>query len=260
MKISVVTTVLNEAASLPRLLDSLVGQEGPFEVIIVDAGSTDSTLPLARLHGDRLDLKILEKPGCTRGDGLNTGARAATGDAIAFIGGDDWADKGWLAAIRKGLRDHDVVVGHNEIHGDSRFNLERVHLTVDGQDVSHSGCNTTYKKEAFLKVGGLDADFVTAEDIDLNFRAVKAGYRIGVVPEARVYRTLRTTPRKFLKQAFWNGYGRKQLTRKHGDLWRGYSLKRLLRSHAGSGWGMLRIASGGAGYLWAEVHAPRGKS
>src|SRR5690242_11203636 len=52
---SVVTPVKNEVHNLPRLLDSITGQNvGPLEWIIVDSGSSDGTLELAHEIAERL--------------------------------------------------------------------------------------------------------------------------------------------------------------------------------------------------------------
>jgi cellulose synthase/poly-beta-1,6-N-acetylglucosamine synthase-like glycosyltransferase len=48
--ISVVTTVRNEEAHLGRLLDSLTGQDGPFEIVLVDAVSRDRTVAIAEAY------------------------------------------------------------------------------------------------------------------------------------------------------------------------------------------------------------------
>jgi len=107
-------------------------------------------------------------------------------------------------------------------------NLERVELYQGGNDVTFPSCNLAYRRSLFLQLGGFDPRFITAEDIDLNLRAVQAGVHIRYIPEAIVYHRMRPTWFRFLYQAFWNGYGRKQLTEKHGTLWGNYRYRRLL--------------------------------
>ncbi|HYA54346.1 MAG TPA: hypothetical protein VEG42_01930, partial [Thermoplasmata archaeon] len=53
---------------------------------------------------------------------------------------------------------------------------------------------------------------------------------------------------RFLYQAFWNGYGRKQLTEKHGNLWGRYRVRQLLLGQRGViAWARLTAAL--AGYV-----------
>ena len=52
------------------------------------------------------------------------------------------------------------------------------------------------------------------------------------------------------------GYGRKQLTLKHGNLWRRYSFRRMIRSQA-SFWGLLRLSTASLGYLVAKIKEKR---
>ena len=63
MKVSLIITVLNEARSLPTLLDSIAAQtRPPDEVIICDGGSTDNTIDLLRAER-RFPLRVIERPG-----------------------------------------------------------------------------------------------------------------------------------------------------------------------------------------------------
>jgi len=83
MRVSVVSTVLNEAGSLPRLLDSLAAQtQPPDEVVVCDGGSTDGTLPLLEAES-RLSLRVVRRPGANISQGRNAAIEAATGEVIA---------------------------------------------------------------------------------------------------------------------------------------------------------------------------------
>jgi len=232
------------------LLESLVGQDGPVEVVLVDAESRDGTLEIARAFAATHPeiLRVIERSG-SRGIGRNTGVHAARGDWVAFIDGDCFADSQWLKRLRTGLARSPVVAGRTAVVGKPRFGtLERVELYQQGFDVTYPSCNLAYHRDLFERLGGFDPRFITAEDIDLNMRAVEAGATILYVPEAVVYHHMRTTLVRFLYQAFWNGYGRKQLTEKHGNLWGRYRVRQLVSGQRGvMAWARLTAAL--AGYV-----------
>src|SRR2546427_3379963 len=103
--VSVVTTVRNEARNIAALLDSLVVQEPPIEVIVVDSDSEDATRDVVRGYEKRYDFVHLYVFGGTRGTGRNFGIRKAKGDAVAFIDGDAIANPFWIRELREGLQD-----------------------------------------------------------------------------------------------------------------------------------------------------------
>ena len=254
---SVVVTVRNEARHIADLLDSLVVQEPPLEVVIVDAASTDGTPDIVRRYADRYGfIRLFEDPG-TRGAGRNRGVREAQGDVVAFIDGDCIANPFWLKTLRRALAGADVAAGRTIQIGYYAFEaLNRVELDHGGYDVTYPSCNLAYWKTTFEKAGGFDEWFHTAEDIDLNYRAVDIGARIAYDAEAIVYHRARDTISKFLKQAYWNGYGRKQLTLKHGNLWGRYSFRKMLRQQA-SFWGLARLGTASLGYVAAKLKEKR---
>jgi glycosyltransferase involved in cell wall biosynthesis len=261
LKVSVVLTTLNEGKNLRHLLDSLVHQESLHEVVLVDAGSTDDTLTVAESYRRRFaHFKVIQQPS-RRGEGRNIGAREATGDLLAFIDGDCVANAFWL---RRMVRAWDgdpmrVVAGRTDLTGYWAFTkLHRVELPHRGQDTTWPSCNLAYPRKLFESLGGFDATFVTAEDIDLNLRAVEAGAKIVHEPDAIVYAKARDSITGFLRQAYWNGYGRKQLTAKHGKLWSQYSFRQMTKTLGGL-WGTMRMVSGMVGYMDAKLgrKAPR---
>lgn len=252
--VSIVITVRNEAPHLPDLFDSLLRQEPPFEIILVDARSRDGTLAVARRYAAQHPriVRVFEHSG-SRGIGRNEGVRNAHGALIAFIDGDCLADSEWLAKIRGGLLESPVAAGRTVVVGRTPFaNLERVELYQGGGDVTHPSCNLAYRRTLFVQLGGFDPRFITAEDIDLNLRAVLAGAQIRSVPDALVYHRVRPTLVRFLYQAFWNGYGRKQLTEKHGALWGSYRYRRLLQGQR-SVLAWARLVAALAGYFTRVV-------
>jgi glycosyltransferase involved in cell wall biosynthesis len=257
--VSIVVTVRNAGPQFRGLLESLIGQESPFEVIIVDALSRDDTFETASEFAQRFpgQFRVVQHFG-SRGIGRNLGVSLARGDLVAFIDGDCVADSQWLKEIRAGFRASEVVAGRTEAVGRGKFGvLDRVELILQGGDVTYPSCNLGYRRKLFERLKGFDPRFITAEDIDLNLRAVQSGIQIHAQPFAIVYHQMRDTLLGFLYQAFWNGYGRKQLTEKHGNLWGSYRPRRLLTTQR-TLLGFLRLAAAFTGYL-TRVLTGRGR-
>src|SRR2546422_408611 len=173
--VSIVTTVRNEARNIAALLDSLVVQEPPIEVIVVDSHSEDATRDIVRNYEKRYDFVHLYVFGGTRGTGRNFGIGKAKGEAIAFIDGDAIANPFWI-------------------------------------------------------------------------RELRAGHPISFRADAIVYHRTRDSMFDFLRQALWNGAGRKQLTLKHGVLWSRYRPGRMLRQKT-TFWSLLRLSVALLGYV-----------
>ena len=219
-------------------------------MIVVDADSRDGSYSILRrfARSDPARFRAIRRA-CSRGEGRNVGVDLARGEWVAFTDGDCVADPRWLAELRQGFLEADVVAGRTVAIARTPFSeLERVELYLRGSDVTFPSCNLAYRRELFRKLGGFDPRFITAEDIDLNLRATLAGHPIAYVPEAVIHHRARATWPQFIRQAFWNGYGRKQLTEKHGNLWERYRIERLVADQHGSV-AVARLSAALAGYL-----------
>ncbi len=247
--ISVIITVRNEERNIGDLLDSLVTQEGPLEIIVVDAYSTDRTREIVEGYENRYDYIRYFLKGGSIGEGRNYGVQQSVGEAVAFIDGDCIANPFWLKNMRDELRRSTVVAGKTILIGFHAFeDLERVELIYKGYDITFPTSNLGYDKTFFQSIGGFDEWFITAEDIDLNLRAVDAGAGIAYREDCVVYHRTRSSFYKFFKQAFWNGAGRKQLTLKHGRLWNNYRPTEMFKREANF-WSFSRLAMALLGYV-----------
>ena len=84
MKLSIVMPVLDEAADIAAALTALAKyRRRGVEVVVVDGGSRDPTVELARPLADR----VVSTP-CGRGVQMNAGAAAARGDILLFLHAD----------------------------------------------------------------------------------------------------------------------------------------------------------------------------
>ena len=93
IKISAVIPVYNRAALIRRAVDSVLSQTvKPYEVIVVDDGSTDDTPRILAAYGDKLTVIRQQNRGVSAA--RNAGIKAAGGDWIALLDSDDeWLPK-----------------------------------------------------------------------------------------------------------------------------------------------------------------------
>ena len=250
MLASIVLNVMNEEKNIADLLDSLVVQEEPIEIIVVDAASKDRTRDIIKAYMEKYPfVKLYVKPG-RRGESTNYGVSLAKGDIIMFTGGTCIANPFWVKEMRESIRaGAPVVVGRTINIGYQPWeSLDRVELYHKGNDISYPSCNEAFRRDAITKAGGFDNWFITAEDIDLNMRAVDAGFNIVYNPNAVIYHRTKATVYRFFRQAFWNGAGRKQLTMKHGKLWGSYDPLKMFKQKM-TMWAFIRLGVAVMGYI-----------
>ncbi len=249
MLFSVIITVRNEGENIRDLLDSLVRQGVDKEIIVVDSDSEDGTADTVREFAGKYDYVHLVVQGCKRGEGRNIGINLARGDAFAFIDGDCIADSNWLPEVQKKMNSPGVVAGKTVYIGQGPYiGLERVELYRRGMDVTYPSCNLVYHRSVVDGIGFFDRWFITAEDIDLNIRAVDGHFPVMFNEEAVVYHKTRENLYSFAKQAFWNGAGRKQLTLKYGRLWSSYRPLELFKRKM-TMYSMIRVFAALMGYV-----------
>ena len=104
--ISVVMPVLDEERRIGAALSDLAALGGLHEVIVVDGGSTDRTVEIARSAGARI---VIAPRG--RGPQLNAGAAAATGDILLFLHADTTLPSDAAVHVRRALARPDVIAG-----------------------------------------------------------------------------------------------------------------------------------------------------
>ncbi|UCF13547.1 MAG: glycosyltransferase [Thermoplasmatales archaeon] len=228
MKISIIITTKNEEYNISRLLKSILKIKNEIEVIVIDAGSTDKTCEIAKNYDF---VKLISAPSSLRGGGRNIGIKKSSGDVIVFLDADTELTDEWYSELVSSMKRYDIVAGYSP--DPEGRHLPRVPIYVNGQDITYPTCNIAYKREIFEKVGYFREEMITAEDVELNYRCVKAGYLIFYNPKMIIYHYQRTTRVGFARQAFWNGYGRRQLNRIHPELkhmhQHGMGLKNLIR-------------------------------
>ncbi|MCK4717203.1 MAG: glycosyltransferase [Thermoplasmata archaeon] len=253
MRTSVVVITRNTEMYMADLLDSLTHQSlRPLEVIVADCNSTDRTKAITKRYAKKYDyIHYYNMPG-TRGVSRNAGAKMAKGDIIAFVDADAIANALWIENMEKSFDKGSMVVAGREVRlgYEGWGKLKRVGIIHKGQDISYPSVNLAYDHDLFNKIGGFDPWFKEAEELDLNYRAVEAGAKITYNPKAIIYHRVRESIKGFFKQAFWYGFGRKELTLRHGSLWGEYNIVEMVRiGKEESLWKIFRLVVATFGYL-----------
>lgn len=195
MKISVVVTVLNEEKTIAALLESLFIQtKKPEQIIVVDGGSSDSTVEIIR-HYQRKDgrIKLLVEK-CSRARGRNLGCEIAKEEIVAVTDAGCVADKDWLRNLTLPFENTrvDVVAGFYQMKGTGSFGrAASVFLGVgpDNFDVNFlpSTRSMSFRKSVWEEVGGFpEGAKGAAEDTVFNYRLIKAGAKFSRMKNATV--------------------------------------------------------------------------
>jgi len=99
-EISVIVPVRNRARLLPRTMESVLRQShAKFELLVVDDGSTDGTVEVARSFGSDARVRVFCQPWSGAGAARNRGLREARGDLVAYLDSDVVMEPGYLAAL-----------------------------------------------------------------------------------------------------------------------------------------------------------------
>jgi glycosyltransferase involved in cell wall biosynthesis len=121
-RVSIVLPTLNEARNLEVLLPDL--SDG-YEVVLVDGGSTDGTIDVAR---DLIpDVRVLQQTRRGKGNALVCGMHAATGDIVVTLDADGSADPCEIPAFVEALVDGaDFAKGSRYLPGGGSDDLTRL--------------------------------------------------------------------------------------------------------------------------------------
>jgi glycosyltransferase involved in cell wall biosynthesis len=187
--VSVVVLCHNYGRFLPEAVESALAQDcGDVEVLVVDDGSTDDSLEVARRYEDRARVLTQENQGLART--CNRGAREASGEVFLFLSADDYLEPSYVSELTAALdrqpeaafaycaaRLFGAETGVMPSRPFSAFSLVRGRNYINGSALT--------RRAAYLEAGGYPEDLGEGafDDWDFWLTMVEHGHRGTYVPK-----------------------------------------------------------------------------
>lgn len=231
--VSVLIAAYNEAKVIKPTLEALLQSDypGPFEIVVVDDGSSDRTAEeVESLKDPRI--RLVRQSNMGKAVALNTALAQSSHELLVFLDSDTQFAPSALRELVKPFGDPAVagVAGHGKV-GNPRtliakcqaleyacgFNLDRRAYAAWNCITVLPGAICAVRREALVKLGGFSTDTL-AEDTDLTLALHRLGHRIEYAPKAIAWTE---APESFLtlaKQRFRWAFGTLQCLWKHRDL------------------------------------------
>ena len=182
MKISVIIPTYNRKKYIRRAIDSVIRQSyKPFEIIVIDDGSTDGTYELIKQSYSSSQISLEKQINSGVSSARNKGIKLANGDWIAFLDSDDeWFENKLELQAREIKKSKTFMICHtNEIwiRNGIRVNQMKKHQKHGGYifekclDMCRiSPSSVMIHRRIFDEIGLFDEDLIICEDYDLWLR------------------------------------------------------------------------------------------
>lgn len=234
IELSFIIPVYNRPDEIEELLQSFVTQTStvPFEVVIVEDGSSITSKHVVEAFTDRLRISYYFKENSGPGDSRNYGMQRAKGNYFIILDSDCILPEDYIEKALKNLKDHyaDCFGGPDAAH-ESFSNLQKAinfamtsFITTGGirggktsvGSFQPRSFNMGLSKTAFEVSGGFGT-IHPGEDPDLSIRLNKLGFKTVLYPTVKVYHKRRISWRKFYQQVHKFGMVRPILNQWHPE-------------------------------------------
>lgn len=179
-KISIITISYNSEKTIEKTILSVLNQTtDDFEYVLIDGGSTDSTMDIIKSYEADFQgrLKWISEPDDGIYDAMNKGINLSKGDYIGFINSDDWYEHSAIETLNANLSDHSVDVVFGLLNVWDKNELIRVYCnflsTIAKESLAHP--STFISRKAYLKHGLYSTEYKSASDYEMFIRLHNAG-------------------------------------------------------------------------------------
>jgi glycosyltransferase involved in cell wall biosynthesis len=197
MRISIITTTYNSAATLKHTLESVNSQEyDNIEHIIVDGGSKDETVSIIQSY-PHVAKWVSEKDNGLY-DAINKGIQMATGDVIGILNSDDFFPGNHIVSlIAKTFEERNVSAVYGDIAFVKPGKLEKIVRLYSSKKFTPRRFGYGYmpahpsfyvRKDCYNTLGFYKHDYKIAADYELLMRFIfKHSISYAYIPEILVY-------------------------------------------------------------------------
>ena len=233
-KVSFVIPTFNCAEDLELCLESIMNQDYPsIEVLVVDEGSADQTLEVAKKY----DAKVLFCKG-TLGKRRQIGVDKSSGEIIALFDSDVVIPhEQWLRRAVERFSENELISTvwpiNRPVHTNSMFTklyfdfawfvMEDRYLKGRGV---YGGSNSLFRRKYLQDVGGFDPNVHWASDFEIAKKLADKGYRVILHKDVLVHNARRNYA-EFVRKEIIGGYS----FSKSGFSLTNMSVKELLLEH-----------------------------
>jgi len=240
LSVAVIVSARNAEKTIDKCINSLLGLNySNYRIIIIDDFSADRTSEILKRYQGKIEL-IFNTTALGPPKVRNMAAQRSKSEYLAFIDSDCIADADWLKELSRGFMGPDIVSvgGIQGIPPDESKFGRRVSLLLckagfcsdymrnKGNRIvsvsNNPSCNVMYRKDVFLGEGGFSEDLWPGEDVELDCRLKKKGYKIIFNPKAMVYHYRVGNLKAFSRMMYRYGLC-------HGFLFRRYGIFRRVQ-------------------------------
>jgi len=194
---SIIIPTLNEEKNIGYCIKSLAEQTWPhYEVIVADGGSSDNTLEIAEANGFKV-LSVEKTRPHDVSTAKNFGAKYSEGSVLVFLDADMSLDPNCLEVLAEKYQDPEVVGVALKVLPSEANRIEKTMYECNNvlarlgnkiglHEISYFSCHS-YRKDAFMQVGGFRTDLYACEDLDLSLRLRYTGKYV-VTPRSILWR------------------------------------------------------------------------
>jgi poly-beta-1,6 N-acetyl-D-glucosamine synthase len=231
--VSIIVPSYNEELTLKNCIDSLVNQTyDKYEIIIVDDGSKDRTLDVAKSLLHYKKVVVLAKSNGGKASALNFGIKHSRGNIVVCVDADSIFLNDTLSKLLEPFSDPKIaaVAGNVKVVNRKKvltknqaleyiigLNLYRRMFTNLNCVPVIPGAIGAFRKDIILEVGGYSLDTIV-EDMDLTIAISKKGYKIEYAGEAIAYTEAPESYKDFFKQRYRWTYGTFEVITKYKSI------------------------------------------